>query len=1046
VSEISAPGADLFRDARNTAPQTRARFEYQDACVALRCIRNLTPSSPVIGVAVEWATDYVLLTADGHRELASVKHRDPGQDDWSYADLKNEHVFRDLHAVWKAMGESGEYVFESNRGFSRTAKPYVIDATHPQAERQDVEKLARDLAVGVDEAGRFLDHLRLRRDPLPDRTTIDAVAIVELQTVMAGLGLDPMRAEDAYRVIACRIAAASTQRPESATVRIERMVGLLRDVATRTGPRFPQHYVAIEDLRRLVIEIGTAALRVVAPAADPLFVGRKSQMALLDGYLDLGTDQEVTPVVLSGMPGIGKSALARQYAAERGAIVAARVVPADSRGALAQGLHELDPSAPRSLDSDAVPGRPPAGPVLNLPEDPRLLLIIDGVTDPAITEGLIPRRSRTRFIITATPIHLDDAFVHLPVDPLGRDDSVAYLHSVLTGESVDALAQVAEVLDGHPLGLVQAASYCRSQRISASGYLKRMDTTPAPLLDRGRASDHPITTAAAIRESFRVAIEGEPAALPLATVMAYAAPEPLPESVFEHQVLVRSEDGEPSPAESALVCLTDVLIRDQAIAALHQFSLVVRDNDVLHVHPLVQTIVRDQIPAEERSAWARACLVLLLHGARIDQDEALAAGRSAVLGAHIAAAVEYAIATESDPYIIFPALGWLGLWQLRYGELNIAIAYLTRCVQFGRSNRLPADGVIEALRHLATAQRAVGLVDEALATIDTWARQCPADSSAGVREALLARAQTYAYAARYPEAREAFDAVALADAGLDLGVRERIFRLSLLADINHGLGLNDEALAGVIAALALAPDVVDEGQRHDHLAALHKQAGIILRESGRLEEALPHLRAAYDAVEGMPGVYTTETILALVNALLDLGRPDEARVLVDRGSALASPRGDKSPARGSFLQVRGRIVLEAGDPARAEVDLEAAIAILRTSGDPYRVNLASGYFNLGMVHLTQHQFADAVDCLRLARDLETEVYGPCSADLILVDFQLAQAHLGANEHRSALAAITRCLDLIRAGHPQARRLRNQVLAVAVTIDIELGTEILPVAE
>jgi hypothetical protein len=175
VSEISEPGAGLYRDARNTARQTRARFEYQDACIALRCIRNLLPSSPVVGVAVEWATDYVLVTGDGGRELVSVKHRDPGQGDWSYAELKNEHVFRDLHAVWKAMGESGDYVFESNHGFSRLAQPYVIDAIHPHVERRDVAKLARDLGIDVGEADRFLGHLLLRRDPLPDRTSIDAV-------------------------------------------------------------------------------------------------------------------------------------------------------------------------------------------------------------------------------------------------------------------------------------------------------------------------------------------------------------------------------------------------------------------------------------------------------------------------------------------------------------------------------------------------------------------------------------------------------------------------------------------------------------------------------------------------------------------------------------------------------------------------------------------------------------------------------------------------------------------------------------------------------
>ena len=1035
MSEIPASAAGLYRDSRNTAPPTRARFEFQDACVALRCIHNLLPSSPVVGVALEWSTDYVLLTGDGHWELVSVKHRDPGQNDWSYAELKKENVLRDLHAVWKQMSEAGEYVFESNRGFSHTAKPYVIDATHPRADQQDVETLARDLGIDVDEADRFLDHLRLRRHPLPDRSSIDSVAIIDLQSVMTELSLDPMRAADAYQAIAARIATASTQRPLSPTARVDRMAGLMRDVAARTGPSLAEHYLSIDDLRRLVQEIGGITPRA-ALAVDPLFVGRTSLMGLLDSHLNLGDDQQVAPVVLSGIPGIGKSALVRQYAATRSAKVVAWVVPADSRAALAQGLYALAGGTARPLGRDAglrastITGQTPS-----LPEDPHLLLIIDGVTDPATTAGLIPRRSLTRFVVTSTATHLDDAFVHLQVDPLDQADSVEYLHSVLSDESPEALARVAHVFAGHPLGLVQAASYCRSQRISASGYLQRVVTAPVPLLDLGRAADHPTPTATAIRELFRVTVESEPAVIPLAVAMACAAPEPLPERVFERQILVRSEDGEPSPVEIQLVSLTDVLVRDRAVAALHQSSLVVREGDELHIHPLVQTVVKDTMPADDRAAWARACLVLLLHAANTDQDEYFTASSAAIFGAHIAACVEYAIAEDSDPYMIFAALGWLGMWQLRSGDLHIAVSYLTRCVQVGRRVTLD-EGITEVLAHLATAQRMAGMVDQSLATIDEWVGLSRIDDdAAGSQKALLARAQTYAYAARYPEARDAFYALTPPGTNEKLGVRDRIFRLSLLADIQQGLGQHDQALASITEALALVPDVSHEGQRIDHLAALHKQAGVVLRDAGRPQEALPHLRDAYDVAANLPAAYTAETILVLVNTLLDLGLQDEARSLIDEGMALALPRGHTSPTRGSFLQARGRLALEAENFTAAAADLEAAITMLRTGGDPYRTNLASGYYNLGLVHLAQHRYSASVDCLRRARELEATVYGADGGDALLIDAELAQAYFAAGDQEAASETIIRCLGLIRSGHPQARRRRNRVLGIAISIDL-----------
>jgi hypothetical protein len=70
------PAVHVRRDRRNTGPETRARFRYQDECLALRCIANLA-SDEIEMFITEWATDYVVVARDGRRELVSVKHRDP---------------------------------------------------------------------------------------------------------------------------------------------------------------------------------------------------------------------------------------------------------------------------------------------------------------------------------------------------------------------------------------------------------------------------------------------------------------------------------------------------------------------------------------------------------------------------------------------------------------------------------------------------------------------------------------------------------------------------------------------------------------------------------------------------------------------------------------------------------------------------------------------------------------------------------------------------------------------------------------------------------
>jgi hypothetical protein len=51
---------------------------------------------------------------------------------------------------------------------------------------------------------------------------------------------------------------------------------------------------------------------------------------------------------------------------------------------------------------------------------------------------------------------------------------------------------------------------------------------------------------------------------------------------------------------------------------------------------------------------------------------------------------------------------------------------------------------------------------------------------------------------------------------------------------------------------------------------------------------------------------------------------------------------------------------------------------------------------------------------------------------------LAEAHFRAGDYPQADRAIRRSLALIRAGHPQGRRLPNRVLNAAIAIDIELS--------
>ena len=144
----------------------------------LRCIPNLLPGGHVAAVVIEWTSDYVVLARDGRVELVSVKHREEDQPPWNFGDLVKEHVFRDLHSIWKQIREDGDYVFESNRGFSRALRSAAEKAADPAA--REAAKLADAIDASAEEAARFASRLILPAEPVPDRRHIHDVAIARL--------------------------------------------------------------------------------------------------------------------------------------------------------------------------------------------------------------------------------------------------------------------------------------------------------------------------------------------------------------------------------------------------------------------------------------------------------------------------------------------------------------------------------------------------------------------------------------------------------------------------------------------------------------------------------------------------------------------------------------------------------------------------------------------------------------------------------------------------------------------------------------------------
>src|SRR5260370_33579457 len=133
----------------------------------------------------------------------------------------------------------------------------------------------------------------------------------------------------------------------------------------------------------------------------------------------------------------------------------------------------------------------PSAAMPSLPDEPGLLIIVDGLTDPAVVEGVVARLSRTRVIVTATSAHVDDAFHHIAVDGLTTAEGVAYLRQVLPGTPDNELETMFNAFSGHPLGLAQGANYCRAAGLSPGEYVERFLPVPARMLALGHVPGHP---------------------------------------------------------------------------------------------------------------------------------------------------------------------------------------------------------------------------------------------------------------------------------------------------------------------------------------------------------------------------------------------------------------------------------------------------------------------------------------------------------------------------------------------------------------------------
>jgi tetratricopeptide (TPR) repeat protein len=305
------------------------------------------------------------------------------------------------------------------------------------------------------------------------------------------------------------------------------------------------------------------------------FAGRLEDLTSLDKMLT--QDSRVVVAAVAGMGGVGKTALAAEYAHRfRNSYAGIWWCPAQTEDSLLTALAALAAvvGVVRADASDVREAANAALAWLKLPRRAKWLLVYDNVTKPEDIEDFLPT-SATRVMITSRFSDWSGWASSLALDVFSPDVAAGFLLDRTKRPDAAGARFLAETLGCLPLALDHAAAICRRTLLSFAEFAAKAEK----LIARApRSVRYPKSVFATFNIAIQEAAKNCPAAETLMSFLAYCAPERVP------RVLV---DG----------ALDDAMEQQEAVCALAEVSLIKHcmspdGTAAIIVHRLVQSVAR----------------------------------------------------------------------------------------------------------------------------------------------------------------------------------------------------------------------------------------------------------------------------------------------------------------------------------------------------------------------------------------------------------------------------------------------------------------------
>jgi hypothetical protein len=350
---------------------------------------------------------------------------------------------------------------------------------------------------------------------------------------------------------------------------------------------------------------------------NPGFVGRDATLVHLRERLRSGGVAVVQ--ALHGLGGVGKTQVALEYAYRyAGAYDLVWWVSAEETGLIGEQYTAL------AVELGLIPPRADIASAVGalrvyLRGNSRWLVVLDNAESPgALRDWLIAGLGH--ILITSRYSGWGELAGRVEVDVLPRADSVELICVPRPRVTETETDRLADALGDLPLALAQAAGFLAETGMPPAQYLSLLNTRAAELLDQSPPQSHPHSLTAVIWISIERLAEVDPAALAMARIGAFLAPEPIPAEVLTKPVLATS-DSLPPELEVLIATVTSPIDAHRSLGRVSSYGLARVDRG-LQLHRLTQAVLRTQLDTATVAAYRSYTEVLLVAADPGDERDA----------------------------------------------------------------------------------------------------------------------------------------------------------------------------------------------------------------------------------------------------------------------------------------------------------------------------------------------------------------------------------------------------------------------------------------